>query len=73
VLHEGFRKGGGRNTVAILASKEEADRQRLAEIFLEFINGYNSAAEKLIKEIRARPLKFYKPPKALQHLHGKSR
>jgi hypothetical protein len=33
----------------------EADRQRLAEIFLEFVNTYNSATQKVIDEIRARP------------------
>ncbi len=40
------------------------DRQRLAEIFLESMNAFHDASEKLIAEIRARPLRAsYKPPR----------
>jgi hypothetical protein len=44
----------------------EADRQRLAEIFLESMNTFHDASKKLIEEVRARPLKTsYRPPKQL--------
>jgi hypothetical protein len=54
----------------------DGDRERLAEVYLECMNAFNEASEKLVEEVHARPLKAnYKPPKALPppHANGRSR
>jgi hypothetical protein len=52
----------------------EEDRQRLADMLLESMTAFSEASTKLVKEIRARPLKAsYRPPKSLPNPYTNGR